>query len=441
MNLKKFTFPFLLSITVQALLFNCKPGEKPNDSLLSLLALGFQPTATKAQVVDRYLKLGYESYDQSYKDAVNLQTAVTAFAANGNPTPAEHANLKNLYIIARASYLVTEAFRFSSGPIDNVDVLGCGSNADGSGEEECEGVINSWPLDESAIDSHINNNAAQITYDAILDANGNAAANNNGAVNGDDETAITVGWHAIEYILWGQDLSNGGINEIAGQRTANDLIGVAANTTGARRRAYMKEVTDGLVLQLKLIRDQFEDGSRYSDVLKSNPDAAITAIFQGLGKFIAGEWGGERLTGTFDGQQEEEHSCFSDTTKADFYYNAQSVLNVWSGSYELKKGTVVSTGPGLRSLFGTLSAPPITAQATKSRDVFCINLPEQTADPNYTTVCPPQSLTGRYDQIIRNTDSEYKILFDTQKLIGDTMKKTITDAAKGVGVSITDFSI
>ncbi|EMO56240.1 imelysin [Leptospira santarosai str. CBC1416] len=439
MNLKKFTFPFLLSITVQALLFNCKPGEKPNDSLLSLLALGFQPTATKAQVVDRYLKLGYESYDQSYKDAVNLQTAVTAFAANANPTAAEHANLKNLYIIARASYLVTEAFRFSSGPIDNVDVLGCGSNADGSGEEECEGVINSWPLDESAIDSHINNNAAQITYDAILDANGNAAANNNGAVNGDDETAITVGWHAIEYILWGQDLSNGGINEIAGQRTANDLAN--GNASGARRRAYMKAVTDGLVLQLKLIRDQFEDGSRYSDVLKSNPDAAITAIFQGLGKFIAGEWGGERLTGTFDGQQEEEHSCFSDTTKADFYYNAQSVLNVWSGSYELKKGTVVSTGPGLRSLFGTLSAPPITAQATKSRDVFCINLPEQTADPNYTTVCPPQSLTGRYDQIIRNTDSEYKILFDTQKLIGDTMKKTITDAAKGVGVSITDFSI
>lgn len=440
MNLKKFTFPFFLSIAVQALLLNCKPGEKSNDSLLSLLAVGLQPTATKAQVVDRYLQLGYESYDQSYKDAVNLQTAVTAFAANANPSAADHANLKNLYIIARASYLVTEAFRFSSGPIDNVDVLGCGSNADGSGEEECEGLINSWPLDESAIDSHIGNNAAQITYDAILDANGNAAANNNGAVDGDDETAITVGWHAIEYILWGQDLSNGGVNEIAGQRTVAELTG-GAGTDGQKRRAYMKAVTDGLVLQLGLIRDQFANGSRYSDALKSNPNAAITAIFQGLGKFIAGEWGGERLTGTFDGQQEEEHSCFSDTTKADFYYNAQSVLNIWSGSYELKKGTVTSTGPGLRSLFGTLSAPPITAQATASRDVFCINLPEQTADPNYTTTCPPKSLTGRYDQIIRNTDSEYKILFDTQKLIGDTMKKTITDAAKGVGVSITDFSI
>ncbi|MFX3539388.1 imelysin family protein, partial [Leptospira borgpetersenii] len=274
--------------------------------------------------------------------------------------------------IARASYLVTEAFRFSSGPIDNVDVLGCGSNADGSGEEECEGLINSWPLDESAIDNYVAAAGAQTTYAAILAANGNAEANN-GAIDGDDETAITVGWHAIEYILWGQDLSNGGVNEIAGQRTANELAN--ANANGARRRAYMKAVTDGLVLQLGLIRDQFADGSRYSDALKSNPNAAITAIFQGLGKFIAGEWGGERLTGTFDGQQEEEHSCFSDTTKADFYYNAQSVLNIWSGSYELKKGTVTSTGPGLRSLFGTLSAPPITAQATASRDVFCINLP------------------------------------------------------------------
>ncbi|WP_061224866.1 imelysin LruB [Leptospira weilii] len=439
MNLKKFTFPFFLSIVVQLLLFNCKPGEKSNDSLLALLGLGFQPTATKAQVVDRYLQLGYESYDQSYKDAVKLQTAVTAFAANTNPSAADHANLKNLYIIARASYLVTEAFRFSSGPIDNVDVLGCGSNADGSGEEECEGLINSWPLDESAIEKYIGNNAAQTTYAAILTANGDAAANN--ADDNDDETAITVGWHAIEYILWGQDLSNGGINEIAGQRTANELGDGAVDGRGARRRAYMKAVTDGLVLQLGLIRDQFADGSRYSDALKSNPNAAITAIFQGLGKFIAGEWGGERLTGTFDGQQEEEHSCFSDTTKADFYYNAQGVLNIWSGSYELKKGTVASTGPGLRSLFGTLSAPPIAAQAIASRDVFCINLPEQTADPNYTTTCPPKSLTGRYDQIIRNTDSEYKILFDTQKLIGDTMKKTITDAAKGVGVSITDFSI
>lgn len=440
MNLKKITHYLLLWIVVSFLFSNCKSEANNDSERLALLMTLFQPTATRAQVVDRYLQLGYESYDQSYKDAVAFQTAVTAFAANNNPTAADHINLKNLYVVARASYLTTEAFRFSSGPIDNVDILGCGSNADGSGDEECEGLINGWPLDESAIDNYINNNAAQQpTYAAILAANGDADANN--AVDQDDETALTVGWHAIEYILWGQDLFNGGVNQISGQRTVAELTGASPATVEGRRRTYMKAVTDGLVLQLKLIRDQFEDGARYSDGLKSNPDAAVTYIFQGLGKFIAGEWGGERLTGTFGGQQEEEHSCFSDTTKADFYYNAQSVLNIWNGSYELKKGTVTSTGPGLKNLFGTFNVPGIGFQATAARDTFCINLSEQTADPNYTTSCKPGSLTGRYDQIIRNTDNEYQILFDVQKFIGDKMKKTITDAAKTIGISITDFSI
>lgn len=249
MNLKKIiTHYFLLWIVVSFLFSNCKSETNNDSKRLTLLLASLLPTATRAQVVDRYLKLGYESYDQSYKDAVAFQTAVTTFAANNNPTAADHTNLKNLYIIARASYLTTEAFRFSSGPIDNVDVLGCGSNADGSGDEECEGLINGWPLDESAIDNYLANAGNATTYAAILAANGDANANN--AVDQDDETALTVGWHAIEYILWGQDLFNGGVNQISGQRTAADLTGASPATVGGRRRTYMKAVTDGLVLQL-----------------------------------------------------------------------------------------------------------------------------------------------------------------------------------------------
>ncbi|AOP35252.1 peptidase M75 [Leptospira tipperaryensis] len=438
MHLKKTSLLSILLITTSFLFTNCKSEKNNNDStiLAGIVALGSVPTATKAQVIDRYLQLGYESYDQSYKDAVTLQTAVTAFAAAATPSAADHTNLKNLYVIARASYLVTEAFRFSSGPIDNSDAVGCGAAADGSGSSECEGLLNAWPLDESAIDNYIAG-AGATTYTAILAVNGNATAT--GATEGNDEKVVTVGWHAVEYLLWGQDLSNAGVNQISGQRPVSDFANATAG--GARRKAYLKAITDAMVVQLKLIRDQFSDGTTYSNLMKSNPSAGLTNIFQGLGKFIAGEWGGQRLTGTFDGQQEEEHSCFSDTTKADFYYDAQGVLNVWFGSFQIKKGVVTSTGPGLSSLFGTLTAPPIASQVTASRDAFCLNLPEQVADPNYTTTCPSGSLTGRYDQIIRNTDSEYNILFNTQKLIGDTLKKTITDAAKAVGVSITDFSI
>ncbi|TGK34335.1 peptidase M75 [Leptospira gomenensis] len=423
MNLKKILRVSLLSISVLSLTIHCKPKESEDNSFLVIAAaIGSAPSASKAQVVDRYLALGYQSYDKSYQDAIALETAVNAYTNSA----ANHTNLKNLYIKARASYLLTEAFRFSGGPIDNTAVVGCGSNADGSGAEECEGLINAWPLDETAIDNYGGAN----TYTAIL------AANGTGGNEGDPEKSITVGWHAIEYILWGSD-TGGGNETISGVATSADVFA---------KQAYLAAITGGLVKQLKLVRDQFSDGTVYSTSLKSNPDAAITAIFQGLGKFIAGEWGGERLTGTFGGDQEEEHSCFSDTTKADFYYDAQGVLNVWNGSYELQKGVILSTGPGLSSLYGTLTAPPMTAQLTRSRDAFCLNLPEQTADPNYTATCPTGSLTERYDQIIKNAGtpvliSEYQILFDTQFLIGDTIKKTITDAAKAVGVAITDFSI
>ncbi|RHX92740.1 imelysin family protein [Leptospira stimsonii] len=440
MDLKK-TSLFLIPCLIGLILFaNCKPDKNNNDStiLAGIIALGSVPTATKAQVVDRYLQLGYQSYDQSYQDAVALQTAVNTFAGTVTPTAADHTNLKNLFVIARASYLVTEAFRFSSGPIDNSDVVGCGAAADGSGGFECEGLLNAWPLDEDAIDNFINGGTAA-TYANILAVNGDSGAT--GPNEGVDEKIVTVGWHAIEYLLWGKDLSGApaGVNQVSGQRPVGDFNGAAG--VPAKRKAYLKAITDAMVLQLRLIRDQFSDGTTYSNLMKSNPSAGLTNIFQGLGKFIAGEWGGQRLTGTFDGLQEEEHSCFSDTTKADFYYDAQGVLNLWTGSFQIKKGTVISTGPGLSTLFGTLTAPPIGSQLVASRDAFCINLPEQVADPNYTTSCPTGSLTGRYDQIIRNTDSEYNILFNTQKLIGDTLKKTITDAAKAVGVSITDFSI
>ncbi|MDV6235379.1 imelysin family protein [Leptospira ellisii] len=423
MNLKKILCVSLVSISVLSLAVNCKPKESEDNSIVVLAAaIGSAPSASKAQVVDRYLALGYQSYDKSYQDAVALETAVTAYTNSA----ANHTNLKNLYVKARATYLVTEAFRFSGGPIDNTAIIGCGSNADGSGAEECEGLINAWPLDETAIDNYAGAN----TYTDIL------AANGTGGNEGDPEKSITVGWHAIEYILWGSDTG-------AGNETNS---GVATSGDVFAKKAYLVAITGGLVKQLKLIRDQFADGTTYSTSLKSNPDAAVTAIFQGLGKFIAGEWGGERLTGTFGGDQEEEHSCFSDTTKADFYYDAQGVLNVWNGSYELQKGVVLSTGPGLSSLYGALTAPPMTAQLTQSRDAFCLNLPEETADPNYTTTCPSGSMTQRYDQIIKNAGtpvliSEYQILFNTQFLIGDTIKKTITEAARAVGVAITDFSI
>ena len=55
--------------------------------------------------------------------------------------------------------------------------------------------------------------------------------------------------------------------------------------------------------------------------------------------------------------QEEEHSCFSDSTWPDLYGNAKGIKNVWTGSYE---GT--DLGPGLDDLVKAVD--PATAMTS-----------------------------------------------------------------------------
>ena len=58
------------------------------------------------------------------------------------------------------------------------------------------------------------------------------------------------------------------------------------------------------------------------------------------------ETGGERLQTALDsGDQEDEHSCFSDNTHRDMIQDIQGVLNVWNGRYvRLDQSVVEGTG-------------------------------------------------------------------------------------------------
>ena len=121
-----------------------------------------------------------------------------------SPTDATLEAAKEAWLTARDDYGPTEAFRFYDGPIDNPD--------DGP-----EGQINAWPMDEAYVDyvegdasaGIVNDTAGvpEITTDVIV------AANEEGG-----ETNISTGWHAVEFLLWGQDLSDDGPGEPAGHR-------------------------------------------------------------------------------------------------------------------------------------------------------------------------------------------------------------------------------
>ncbi|EPG74102.1 imelysin [Leptospira fainei serovar Hurstbridge str. BUT 6] len=449
------------------ILLSCTNGKKGDSSMALAAILGNQPSASRQQVVSRYADLAYESYNKNYQDLTVLQTAVNTFVTT--PSAANLIAAKSAWIKARASYLLTEAFRFAGGPIDVASIssiswqgCGAGTNYVGDTTYACESLINSWPLDEIAIDNYVQGGNNTTSFASILARNGDISIGSPG--NTDDTTIILTGWHAIEYLLWGQDNSGSPqtYNQVAGladytcftgSPTTCNSNGQGGNNggTGSNRGNYLKTVTDALVGHLKLVRDAWGTSSApgpYRQAFLADPNASLTQVFRGLGKFIAGEWGGDRLKGIYAHDQEDEHSCFSDNTKSDFYYDAQSVLNLWSGSYTLVKNNPSSTGPGLSALLGILGQGNINAEITQARDTFCVNNVESIADPNYTSACPSGSITGRYDQIIMNgfngfpgsQSPDYQTLQNAQVLIGDRLKKDFVTAATALGITITDFT-
>lgn len=282
-------------------------------------------------VIAHYATIVYASYEDTYKRALALQDALRVLVAKPSPAALEAA--KNAWKRARMPYGQTEVYRFSAGPID-VDGL--------------EGQINAWPLDESYIDYVADQPQAGMINrpDTPITKEGLRALNEEGG-----ETNISTGYHAIEFLLWGQDLSSDG----PGARPYSDYVpqtnGTAANQQ--RRSHYLLTVMELLVEDLhKLVQawaPNRPDNYRATFV-QGNPQEALRKILTGMGTLSRGELAGERMAvalATRD--QEDEHSCFSDNTHMDIILNAIGMQNVYLGRYVRTDGTVLE-GPGIKDL-------------------------------------------------------------------------------------------
>lgn len=289
----------------------------------------------KAEVVATYANIVYANYEDAYDTAVALQAALQAFVEN--PNESTHQAAKDAWLAAREPYGQSEVYRFYGGPID-----------DANGPE---GLINAWPLDESYVDyvesvpdaGIINNVAAYPEINASL----LESLNEVGA-----EENISTGYHAIEFLLWGQDLSADG----NGDRAFTDYT-TAENAD--RRGQYLLAAADLLVGHLADLVAAWEPNSsnNYRAEFVAQPaDDAIQKILTGMGVLSKSELSGERIFVAYDNQdQEDEHSCFSDNTHRDIIANAQGIWNVYTGSYTRVDDTVVS-GPSLADLLAELDA-------------------------------------------------------------------------------------
>ena len=285
----------------------------------------------KSKVVKNFASIVESNYSDALNDALDLEIAINEFIIS--PSETSHEAVKNAWIYSRESYGQTETFRFMNGPIDD--------------ENGPEGNLNAWPLDEGYIDYVYDGITHTIVNNGLIaDLNWDITASNlrNSNESG-GETNISIGYHAIEFLLWGQDLNYNMTTHTtdysqAGNRSYTDFVD---DPLAERRKTYLKIAMEILIEDLSYLVDAWKDGGwGRTALLGKDTDQAITEIMTGLAMLSKGELAGERMFVALDNQdQEDEHSCFSDNTHRDIYNNALGIKNVYFGNYKLVNGASI----------------------------------------------------------------------------------------------------
>jgi len=342
-------------------------AQAPAAASTAAAAPGAVDEAAGKAVVKHYTEMVYAVYSDALSTAKTLQTAVDAFLAQPNDETLKAA--KEAWVAARVPYLQSEVFRFGNTIID-----------------DWEGQVNSWPLDEGLIDY------VDKSYEHAL---GNPAASANIIANTEiqvgeekvdvkditpeklaslnelagSEANVATGYHAIEFLLWGQDLNGTGPG--AGNRPASDYLEGKGATGGHndRRRAYLKAVTELLVSDLEEMVGNWKPNvaDNYRATLEAEPVAdGLRKMLFGMGSLSLGELAGERMKVSLEANSpEDEQDCFSDNTHYSHFYDAKGIRNVYLGEYTRVDGTKL-TGPSLSSLVA--KADP-AADATLKADL------------------------------------------------------------------------
>jgi putative iron-regulated protein len=332
--------------------------RKPVLATAAALCLPFLSTfavAGEADIIKTYADIALAKYSDALTTAKTLDVAVDNLIANPNRETLKLA--REAWRASRPSYQQTEAYRFGNAIVDN-----------------WEGRVNAWPLDEGLIDyvdagygTESDENAfyvANVIANPKLDVGGKMIDATtitpellSGTLHeaGDVSSNVATGYHAIEFLLWGQDLN--GTGKGAGNRPATDYSADGCtNGNCLRRAAYLAAASDLLVSDLEEMVANWQPGGAARLPLEADPVAGIKAIFTGMGSLSYGEMAGQRMKlGLLLHDPEEEHDCFSDNTHISHLYDAIGIQETYLGKYKKLDGTMIE-GASLASLVAAKDA-------------------------------------------------------------------------------------
>lgn len=301
-------------------------------------------------VIATYADIALAKYEDSLSAARALDVAIDALIANPSAETLDAA--RAAWKASRVPYQQTEVYRFGNAIVD-----------------DWEGRVNAWPLDEGLIDYVDAGYGTESDENSLYTAN--VIANTKIEIDGqevdassltpeflsgtlqeagDIEANVATGYHAIEFLLWGQDLNGTGPG--AGVRPYTDYD--KANCTGGnceRRAEYLKSASTLLVADLQEMVDNWKDGGDARKALEDgDANSGLSVILTGMGSLSYGELAGERMKlGLLLHDPEEEHDCFSDNTHISHLYDAVGIREAYLGSYKRIDGSTVE-GPSLSDL-------------------------------------------------------------------------------------------
>lgn len=379
-------------------------------------------------IVKTYADIAQHMYGDAVSGAKALKDKVGAFLKD--PTEATLADARKAWIDARPAYQQTEGFRFGNPAVDDL-----------------EGKVNAWPLDEGLIDyvegSYGDSSDENPYYTANIIANPkakigrrtidatviNAKLLNSLQEVGEVEANVAIGYHAIEFLLWGQDLNGTGPG--AGKRPATDYVQGAGCTHGNcdRRAKYLEVVTDLLVKNLAEMEALWTPkGKARAALAKKKGTAALAPIFTGLGSLSYGELAGERMKlGLILHDPEEEHDCFSDNTHNSHYFDIVGMKAIWDGEY-VRSDSTTTKGPSVRD-YALAKAPE---EAKKLDELFAATVEKAKAMKD-------KADGGMaYDQLIGEGNAEgNKLVQDViDALVAQTRGIEATVAKLGVKITV-----
>lgn len=338
---------------------------------LTLASAASMAAITQQQVVENYADIAHAVFADSLSTAKELEKSVNAFLSA--PSEAKLQQVKNAWLAARVPYQQSEVFRFGNAVVD-----------------DWEGQLNAWPLDEGLIDYvatdyqyELGNEGASaniignksITVGATTIDASTITPELIASLNelGGSEANVASGYHAIEFLLWGQDLN--GTNPGAGARPYTDYLQGGACTNGNcdRRAQYLKASVQLLVQDLEWMEKQWsagEKGNYRQELVADSATNGIRKMLFGMGSLSLGELAGERMKVALEANStEDEHDCFSDNTHNSHYFNEQGIYNIYTGTYSRTDGSKLS-GPSINDLVAdkdASAAKDILAQFEASR--------------------------------------------------------------------------